>query len=273
MKKLNWFFIIIMVALLAGIILILGFTIGLRFEDQISFTEDTISAWVSALATVCIAVLTIFLARETWALRQIQLIQIDELRRDSIKPLISLYLEASSAGFNLPNINITNNGNGEARNIRFKFSNMNPNAENVYDYMMDQFQRLSIFKNGISALGAGQSRTSFLFSFFDLSGKFKDDALELSANVVITYEDIEGYKYTSPIPLDFQEYKGVSEIGDNPIQNLSKNIEKIAKDLQSMVQGNRKISTDVYTAKDREKQKEEMKRLLEMGRSASENAN
>lgn len=271
MKNLSWIFVSIMALLLAAILIILGFSLGLRFGNQIAFTDDTLSAWVSALATVCIAVLTIFLARETWALRQIQLTQIDELRKDSIKPLISLYLESSSAGFNLPNIHIANNGNGEARNVRFTFTNMNTNAQDVYDHMMGEFLKLSILKNGISALGAGQARTSYLFSFYDLTSKFKDKALEFVADVNITYEDTEGNKYSSPVPIDFQEYKGVSEIGDNPTQSTAKNLEKIARDVEGIAQGHRKISTNVYTARDRKKLQYELEKRIEESKKDSGN--
>jgi hypothetical protein len=253
MGRSGWIFAGIMALLLLVIAFVIGLAVGAGSQGEIIFTNDTLSAWVSALATVCIAVLTIFLAKETWALRQVQLSQIEAIRKDSIKPSVTLYLKQSSAGFNHPNVHIINNGKGGAQNISFKFTNRNREAVDVYEHITEQFYKLSMIKNGISSLGPGESRVSYIFSFYDLHGKFKDRALTYSGEIDIHYEDYEGLKYQSRAVLDFSEYNGVSQLGNDPIETISSSLEKLQKDIHSFASGYKKLKTDTYTSEDREK--------------------
>ncbi|MDP2141971.1 MAG: hypothetical protein Q8L20_14285 [Gammaproteobacteria bacterium] len=263
MGRSSWIFAGIMLLLLLVIAFVIGIAIGAGSQGEIIFTNDTLSAWVSALATVCIAVLTIFLAKETWALRQVQLTQIEAIRKDSIKPNVTLYLRKSSAGFNLPNVHILNNGKGGAQNIKFKFSNRNPDTADVYEHITEYFYKLSMIKNGISSLGPGESRISYIFSFFDLHGKLQDRALTYTAEIDIDYEDYEGMKFHSRVVLDFSEYNGVSEIGGDAIEKMSSSLEKIQKDVSHFATGFKKLKTDVYTSEDREKHEAMLQKRFE----------
>lgn len=51
------------------------------------------ASWVSAFATVAIAILTVVLAKETWALRKAQNKQVDSLRKETLRPQVSVTLE------------------------------------------------------------------------------------------------------------------------------------------------------------------------------------
>ena len=100
-NKFTWGIGLLMIGLIVAIFFILGLSLGMSSQGLVTFGKDTLSAWVSAIATVVIASLTIFLAIETWKLRGVQLKQIEQIRKDSIKPSVSLYLKSSPVSFNI----------------------------------------------------------------------------------------------------------------------------------------------------------------------------
>lgn len=267
----GWAIGLIMAALLVAIIFVMGFSAGKQFQAPVSLAADSLSAWVSALATVCIAVLTILLAKETWALRVAQLAQIEQIRKDAIRPGINLYLKQTAVAFNFIDIHVVNSGPGVALNITFSFSNRSPEAQDVYDFLQEKFQKLVILKNGISSLGAGEQRASFLFSFIELHEKFKDRALEHVAEVDIKYQDVEGKFYHSKAHLNFTEYKGISELGGgDPLYKISSTLEKMQKEIGHLASGYRKLQADVYTSSDRARERGEMlKKREEQSRQRS----
>ncbi|AGS40139.1 hypothetical protein CYCME_1824 [Cycloclasticus zancles 78-ME] len=236
----------------------MGLSVGLGSQGDLVLSSDTLSAWVSALATVCIAILTIFLAKETWALRQVQLSQIEQIRKDSIKPNVDIYLKSSHAGFNFMDVYIINNGFGVAQNIKFNFANKNSQAEDVFQELNKKYEKLSMLANGISSLGAGDKRSSFIFSFIELHASFGDRALEYQSEVDIRYQDNEGKDYVSRAYFNFSEYKGITELGDgDPLRKISRILEKIQKDIGHFSSGFKKLKADIYTSDDREREREE----------------
>lgn len=262
MNKSGWVFAGIMALLLLLISFVIGLSVGAASHSDIVSSDDSLSAWISALATVCIAVLTIFLAKETWALRQVQISQIETIRKESIKPYVTLFLKKSTAGFNLPNVHIVNNGKGGAQNIRFKFSSRIPDSKDVYDHITEYFLKLSMIKNGISSLAAGESRTSYIFSFYELHDALSDRSLTYSADIDIDYEDYEGESFHSKIVLDFAEYRGLVEIGDDALQKMSASLDKLQQVIGQLTTGFKRFKTDVYTSSDRQKEAESLTKRL-----------
>lgn len=256
------------------IMFLIGLSVGVGSQGNLSFSNDTLSAWVSALATVCIAILTIFLAKETWALRQVQLTQIEQIRKDSIKPNIDVYLKSSPAGFNFIDVHIINNGSGPAQNIKFDFTNKNPDGFDVFQSLEESFSNLVILNDGISSLGAGESRSSYLFSFIDLHKKYGDKALEYYSEVGIAYQDLEGKEYISRAHFNFSEYKGISELGGgDPLYKISSTLEKIQKEIGHFASGFKKLKTDVYTSDDRKRERKQWEEQRdEMAKKQSESS-
>ncbi|WP_156831308.1 hypothetical protein [Arhodomonas aquaeolei] len=249
------------VLLMLPVVFIIGLVVGINIEDAISLSQDTMSSWVSAFATVTIAVLTIVLAKETWALRLIQLSQIEQIRKDTIKPSVNLFLKSSPAAFNFINLHVVNNGPGTAQNIRFRFINASPDTKDVFDYLLTELTKLVIMEKGISSLSSGEHRTSYVFSFIDLHEKFGEKALECITEVDITFEDTEGTKYQTRSFFNFTEYKGITELGGgDPLYKISSQLEKIQKEVGHFASGFKKLKTDVYTSADREKEREELER-------------
>ncbi|MEH8148330.1 hypothetical protein [Aeromonas veronii] len=60
-------------AVVAPLLFILGLVVGNHLQGNASLTADSISSWLSAIATVAIAILTFILAKETWYLREAQI--------------------------------------------------------------------------------------------------------------------------------------------------------------------------------------------------------
>jgi hypothetical protein len=60
------------VAVALPLMFILGWSIGNQRASATPLSPDSVSSWVSALATLAIAILTFILAKETWYLRLAQ---------------------------------------------------------------------------------------------------------------------------------------------------------------------------------------------------------
>ena len=104
----------------APLIYILGIVTGSQIQLSAILTADSLSSWVAALATVAIAVLTFILAKETWYLREAQIEQVNSLRKENIRPAVSVTLKNSDIAFNLMMVNLSNLGKGIARNVSFQ---------------------------------------------------------------------------------------------------------------------------------------------------------
>jgi len=261
--------------LLLPVVFIVGLIIGINIDGTITLSQDNLSSWVTAFATVIIAILTIVLAKETWALRNIQLNQIETIRKDSIKPNIDFYLKSSPAAYSFIDIHIINNGTGSAQNITFNFINNNAEEPEVFEHVKTLFEKLNILKYGISSLGVKEKRIGFVLNFIELNQTHKDVIFNTNFTVHINYEDIEGQKYKSKSTMNFSEFLGISELGGNPLYKISNSIEKLQNDFNSFSKGrsSSKIKVDTYTSKDRKKAEEEVLQRIEDQKKSNEMAN
>ena len=270
-EKPLWVVLALIGLLLVPVIFIIGLVIAINVDGNISLSTDTISSWISAISTVAIAVLTFILARETWYLRLAQIRQINELRKEAIRPNLEFYLLSAPASFQFMNIHIENNGKGVARNIKFTFSGENnaPFTENEQS-VVDKLHEINILRNGMLALGSGKQRTSFVFSFIELADRMGDDAFDIRINVSMTYEDSEGRAYNSESVVDFSEFKGVREIGGgDPTYNLYQETKKIREIFQSAQRGmsSERINVNLFSSEDRKREQDAIRKRIEEQRS------
>lgn len=63
--------------------------------------------------------------------------------------------------------------------------------------------------------------------------------------------------------MDFSEYNGVSQLGSDPIETISSILEKMQKDIHGIASGFKKLKTNVYTSKVREKYEAILQKRLE----------
>jgi len=255
----------------SALFFVLGVFVGNAIPGPDLFSADTLSSWVTAVATVVITVLTFILAIETWRLRAAQAEQIADLRRESIQPNVSLALNSSPASIHFMDAKVTNNGKGIARNIRFTFLNRDGSPATIdSEPIIKTFKRLAMIDRGIESLGVGQELSSFVFSFLELSSEIGRDVFSPYLNVMINYEDVEGRIYTNSFAVDFVQYKGISRLGGSPLESISSEIKTFRQAFEKVSSSNRRLGIDVYSALDRKAETEELQALMDQQRRPQE---
>lgn len=253
---------LVMGLFLLVIVLLISLAIKAFITGEFELTNGALSSWVTALSTATIAGLTIFLVRETRELRNIQLNQIEQIRKGAIKPSISVVLKESSVELNFLNIHVTNHGAGTAQNVSFTFTNQNPDAQDVFNYVNEQIAKLAFLTEGIGSLGPNHERSSYILNFIDVSKKFHERAFDFHSNLSVSYEDLEGTSYSIQTSFNFRELKGVSNLNSgDPLRKLSGSLEKIRDDIHKFSIGHRRLITDVYNSDDRDRERKERQEL------------
>jgi len=246
--------ILLMVAAISGtaVAFVLGVFVGNTIPGPNVFSQDTLSSWVTAAATVMITVLTFILAVETWRLRATQSAQIENLHREGIQPSVSLSLSANPAGIHFMDAKVVNTGKGIAKNVRFSFMDRSGSpATDATEPIIKPFKKLAMFEHGIESLGVGQELSSFVFSFLQLASEIGQDVFSPYLNVVISYQDVEGHYYRNTFAIDFIQFKGISKLGNNPIEEISKEMQKFRQVFEKVSNSNQRLGIDVYDSQDR----------------------
>ena len=263
-ERTTWIIGSLLTLMLLPVIFIIGFALGAFYQGSMSLSQDTLSSWVSAIATISITVLTFVLARETWKLRKIQLTQIEGIRKDAIRPSVDFILKFDTSSLNLMLVDIVNNGSGSAHDIAFNFSGYNDNKE-VYNYVETEFMKLNIIKNGILSLGTNEKRSSHVINFHELHSKYSKDSFETKINIAIYYKDIEGKLYNSKANIDFSEYVGIHRIGNPPIHDIASSLKKMESDIKKISNATsfKRLEINTYNSRDREIEKKKQDEYYE----------
>ena len=247
---------------------VLGILVGNTIPGPKTFSQDTLSSWVTAAATVMITVLTLILAVETWRLRAAQSAQIQNLQRESIQPSVSLSLSSNAAGIHFMDAKVANTGKGIAKKIKFSFRDRGGSpAIEALAPIIRPFKKLAMFEHGIESLGVGQELSSFVFSFLELESEIGQDVFSPYLDVVISYEDVEGHPYTNSFAVDFIQFKGMSKLGSSQAEVISTEIKKFREIFENSGNSNKRLNVDVYDSKDRKIEAEQVQaRLAEIKR-------
>jgi len=250
---------VIILAITSPLSFIGGMIVGGYLHVDFTLSADSASSWVSAIATVSIAVLTFILAKETWYLRAAQLEQLEQLRLDSIRPSVDFAFKISKVSVHLLELEIKNNGKGIAQNVSFEFKPVGDNLELIDNPIIEKLKELGAIKHGIATLGVEQTYTTFVLSFYDMMQDIgEEETFSTRFIVEISFADANGHLYSNKVTIDFSEYIGVVEVGGgDPSHKISKSLEKIASWAESLTRGSSKrISVETYNAEEREKEKE-----------------
>lgn len=249
--------------IVAAFSLVAGVMIGTLLPQTAATAPDSLSGWITTVATVVICVLTIVLAIETWRLRAAQARQIQEFILDSIRPNVSVELSGSPAGMNFMNVKVANSGKGIARKIKFDFLDRNDQPATVETApIIKVFHKLAMFRLGIQSLGINQELKSFIFSFFELRGELGADIFTPYVNIRITFEDTEGNEYVNAFVIDFSQYEGFSEIGGNSLNKLADEAKSIRQELTKIASGNSRLAVDVHSSEDRAAEEAALRKRL-----------
>lgn len=253
----------IMVFIIIPFIFILGFSIGANQNIKTTLDSSSWASWTAALATVAIALLTGLLAKETWALRNIQLNQIEQIRKGAIKPSVGVYLRPSPHSIQFLDLIIKNNGKGTAQNVKFKIVNLNRRNKEGYELIKDKLIKFNIIKNGISTLGANEDRLTLFASYSEMSSEIgKEKTSSIKFKIEVSFKDVEDKGYKDKFVFDFSEYSDMVKIGGKePIYKISDELEKISKTLNNYT-GFKKLKVDTYNSNDRKEESERIKKEM-----------
>lgn len=254
------------------LIFIAGMIFGSQIQLSNILTADSMSSWVSAIATVSIALLTFVLAKETWYLREAQIQQLNELRRENIRPNVSLAFISNDVSINFKMAVVENLGKGIARNVKFSFNDMD-DIKLEADPVVNEFLQIHIFSNGIASLGIGQRIESYVLATHEIKSKLpNNDIFAPEFKILIDFEDVEGNSYQNEIVISFKEFKGISLLGDRaPLQTMAQDLKKLRQQLERMTSSsNKRLHVNTYTSADRifenardEREREEWHRIAE----------
>lgn len=253
-------------AVVVPLLFILGMVVGNQLQGNSSLTADSISSWLSAIATVAIAILTFILAKETWYLREAQMLQVAELKRENIRPNVSVELERSHVGLNFNNVKISNLGKGIARKIRFTFFDREGKpVDDDRDVIVNKFRTLSIFRRGIESMGVGQTFSSFLLNFVELHKELGGDIFKGYLDIAVAFEDVEGNEYTNAFIIDFAQYQGVTELGGgDALYELVSEVKKIQEHLGRVMRYSKgRLEVNVFDTADRQRETENVDAWLQ----------
>ncbi|MEX0336798.1 hypothetical protein [Vibrio tubiashii] len=244
--------------------IVVGVVVGVGLSDSFVFTNDSLAAWIASASTLAITLLTLVLALETWRLRQVQTNQIDELRKESIKPVISVKLAHNPVSYHLLDIQVNNLGRGVAKNISFRVYHPENDCgfSEGQNQLTDSLMQLSFMQEGIRSLAVGDLRKSYVYNFHEQDYENSDPFL-FSFVVTATYFNVEGDKFEEDFIFDLSEYRNVLHIGGGePLQQINKNLESIVKVFNSAVKQGR-LRVNMYNSEDRNAEQKLIERRLE----------
>jgi len=255
---------VIILAIVTPLSFIGGMIFGGSLQTEFTLTADSASSWVSAIATVSIAILTFILAKETWYLRSAQNEQLKQLRLDAIRPSVDFSFRISDVHVQLLELEIKNSGKGIAQGVSFEFLEIDGKSGLKSNPITKKLKDLGAIKYGIASLGIDQLYTTFMFSFIDIMGEMgEDETFSTKFIVKISFSDANGHEYENAVTIDFSQYIGVVHAGGgSPTHNISKNIEKIAKWAESLTRSrSKRITVNTFNAEERKQESEEFERI------------
>jgi len=229
-----------------------GLIVGNQIPGSATAAPDSLSGWVSALATLVVSILTIVLAIETWRLRAAQTQQIAELMQENIRPNVGIELISSHVGVHFFDVRVSNLGKGIAKKITFEFLDRNDDSvTEEAEPIVKVFCKLAMFRLGIQSMGINQKLKSFLFNFLTLGNELGTDIFKPFVNIRIRFEDIEGNEYFNAFVVDFAQYQGFSELGGNSLHQLAIEAKAIREHLVKAGSAGNRLAVNIFDSDDR----------------------
>lgn len=206
----------------------------LDFLNQNSGSLSLIFSGVVTIATVTYVILTRSLVKET-----------KKLRKVATEPLISIYIEPEERWINLIDLVIKNIGGGPAYNISFRIE-----PDFLIDKDRNKYLSSLSFMQHLEYLSAGQCLRFFLASAVDVLNRENGKSFKIT----VSYEGKDKAKYEEEFIINFEKFKGLERIGEPPLHQIAKAIDKISKDIGHLSTGFHRVKTDIYISKDREQE-------------------
>ncbi|WP_146255534.1 hypothetical protein [Azospirillum sp. TSA6c] len=221
--------------------LVIGGSINSVFSSDYYFNLDSlvkVSSILIAPLTVGLVFLTKVLAEET-----------QKTRLQSVEPHIVVTIEPSKYITHF-NIIIENVGSGTAFDVKIR---LDPDVEFKRSSERKKISELSIMS--IPVLKPKQILTSYLASYSELPKDLTTFFCES--------KDSLGRIHTNSNKIDISIYEGLMTLGGNDLEKIANHIEGIRRRFDNVTQSNNRISIDVHTEKDRERERIEWERIRE----------
>jgi hypothetical protein len=190
---------------------------------------------VVTIATVVTAWLNARLVSETRRMREAQ-----------TEPHIEVTYKIRDEWINLLDVVVRNIGLGPAYDISFELRAESSNEDK--SDLVDSLEKMNCFSKGLVYLGPDQEFSSFWTNLTE------GHASKLGTRVLVTcrYRNATSVRYEVPCVLDLSALKGISRIGEPPLLKISKQIESIAKSIDHLASGFKRLKVDAYLQADRD---------------------
>ncbi|MFW5846998.1 MAG: hypothetical protein ACOCUU_02440 [Nanoarchaeota archaeon] len=196
-----------------------------------------ISTTFLAIFTLVLAIFTYYLYSEARKTREYHMV----LNR----PELSVTFQPSKKFIQRINIHIKNIGRSPIYNLELEKV-----EGDVTSFDGKEISELEYLKK-INYLGPNQEIVQHFFNF--IGSKLKPE--EIKFDLFFKYENEKRNIYRKKFPIDFGQFRGMSQLGEEPLYKISKNIEKIKNDIHHLSTGFKKLQVITQTKK--EKQAEE----------------
>ena len=211
---------------------------------MISEVVLVISTALLAIFTLVLAIFTYFLYSEARKTREYQI----ELNSSEL----SVVFEPSKRYIQWINIHIKNIGKSPIYNLELEKV-----EEDITCFNGKKISELEYLKK-INYLRPEQEIVQFFFNF--VNSKTKPE--EIKFDLFFKYSDDKGNIYRRKFAVDFGQFMDMSQLGEEPLYKISKNIEEIKKDVHHFSSGFKKLQIITQTKKEKiEEEKENIKKI------------
>lgn len=221
----------------------------LDFLNKNSGALTVLFTAVVTISTVVYSILTGKLVSETTKMRQVQ-----------TEPKIEITIEPFDFAINIVRLHVRNIGIGPAMNVTFNMKIIS--GGQIAQTLIDEFTKANFLKIGLKYFGPGQERYSH---YTQLTQQY-NEKIESVLVVETSYQSTTGVNYIEQSIIDMSELKGAYQLGTPNLYSIAKSLEKIQQDISNIVSGHKKISAQIYTEEDRQKEKEALKAFIEENR-------
>jgi len=210
-----------------------------------------INETILIISNICLVVFTFVLAVFTYFLYS-EAKKTREYQIELNKPELSVVFEPSKRYIQWINIHIKNIGKSPIYNLELEKV-----EGDIACFNGKKISELEYLKK-INYLQPEQEIVQFFFNF--VSNKTKPE--EIKFKLFFKYSDEKRYVYRKKFAIDFSQFMNMSQLGEEPLFKISKNIEEIKENIRHLSTGFSKLQVITQTKKEkREDEKENFKKI------------
>lgn len=201
-------------------------------------TLVSVGGLLGALAT---AVATFFL----WRVTQVLAVETKRMAEATAQPHVVAILLPNQWSIRHFDLQIENTGNAAAYDVDVRFDPPLQNGEARRESAEIPFGKLSVLK-------PGQVMSSYLAEFNSVKDKVFSVEISWRRSTADAQKERNQYTYS------MGDHAGVSRLGDAPLVAVAKSLKKIQENWEPIAKGNRRIRTDVFSARDRRLERQQL---------------